>query len=161
MSYLLDADVFIGAKRRHYGFDIAPGFWQWLEGAHNAGVVYTVQKVAEQLDAGKDDLTAWLARMPNTFRVAVLAADVGSLRALSNWVSARECTPAAKSTFLASADYYLVAQAHASGRTVVTHEQPAPDALRAVKIPDACEALGVEWITPFEMLRRERVRLVV
>ena len=31
MAYLLDANVFIEAKRRHYGFDFCPAFWDWLD----------------------------------------------------------------------------------------------------------------------------------
>lgn len=31
--YLLDANVFIEAKNRYYGFDLAPGFWDWLDAA--------------------------------------------------------------------------------------------------------------------------------
>lgn len=27
MAYLLDADVLIQAKNRHYGFDFCPAFW--------------------------------------------------------------------------------------------------------------------------------------
>ena len=30
MACLLDANVFIEAGRRHYGFDFCPAFWQWL-----------------------------------------------------------------------------------------------------------------------------------
>jgi hypothetical protein len=29
VSYLLDANVFIAAKRMHYGFDFCPAFWDW------------------------------------------------------------------------------------------------------------------------------------
>ncbi len=32
--YLLDANVFIDAKNRYYGFDIVPAFWDWLQQAH-------------------------------------------------------------------------------------------------------------------------------
>lgn len=30
MQYLLDANVFIEAKNRYYGFDFCPAFWNWL-----------------------------------------------------------------------------------------------------------------------------------
>ncbi len=38
--YLLDSDVFIQAKNRHYGFDIVPAWWDWLVQAHQAGRVF-------------------------------------------------------------------------------------------------------------------------
>lgn len=41
--YLVDANVLIEAKNRYYAFDIAPGFWEWLEGAHAAGEVGSIE----------------------------------------------------------------------------------------------------------------------
>lgn len=43
MAYLLDANVFIQAKNLHYGFDFCPGFWDWLDQAHAAGRVFSVE----------------------------------------------------------------------------------------------------------------------
>ena len=68
--------------------------------------------------------------------------------------------PAAVSTFLQVADYYLVAHAHGGQHTVVTHEIPSAST-RRIKIPDACIGLGVKCMTPYEMLRRERARFVL
>ena len=68
--------------------------------------------------------------------------------------------PSAITTFLQVADYYLVAQAHASGHVVVTHEIPSAS-IKRIKIPDACIGVGVTCMTPFEMLRRERARFVL
>jgi hypothetical protein len=33
MAYLLDTNVFIEAKNRHYGFDFCPAFWDWIDHA--------------------------------------------------------------------------------------------------------------------------------
>jgi hypothetical protein len=63
-------------------------------------------------------------------------------------------------TFLRVADYYLVSQALAYRHIVVTHERPA-DSRRKIKIPNACIGLGIHFMTPFEMLRRERARFVL
>ncbi len=54
-----------------------------------------------------------------------------------------------------------MAQALADKRTVVTHEVPAPQAIRKVKIPDVCIGLGVKCVTPYEMLRAEGARFVL
>jgi hypothetical protein len=62
--------------------------------------------------------------------------------------------------YLQIADYYLCAQAFGGGHTVVTLETPA-DGRRRIKIPSVCIAMGVPYINTFDMLRRERVRLVV
>lgn len=41
--YLLDANIFIQAKNRHYAFDVVPGFWRWLERAHGIGIAGSVE----------------------------------------------------------------------------------------------------------------------
>jgi hypothetical protein len=69
-TYLLDSDVFIQAKNAHYGFDIVPAFWKWLEQAHDAGTVYTVEKVAQEIIAGGDELARWMKQRPKSFKIA-------------------------------------------------------------------------------------------
>jgi hypothetical protein len=44
--------------------------------------------------------------------------------------------------------------------TVVTHEVPSAST-RKIKIPDACIDLGINFMTPFQMLRREGARFVL
>jgi hypothetical protein len=39
MAYLLDANIFIEAKNHHYGFDLCPGFWDWLKLSNTIGPV--------------------------------------------------------------------------------------------------------------------------
>jgi hypothetical protein len=56
MAYLLDTNVFIEAKNRHYGFDFCPGFWDWIDQAHQDGTVFSIDKVASELGAVDDDL---------------------------------------------------------------------------------------------------------
>ena len=61
---------------------------------------------------------------------------------------------------LAFSRYYLVAYAHARNLVVVTHELPSSSTKR-IKIPDACIALDVKVMSPYEMLRTERVRFIL
>ena len=35
--YVVDANVLIEAKNRYYAFDLAPGFWKWLERVNEGG----------------------------------------------------------------------------------------------------------------------------
>jgi Domain of unknown function (DUF4411) len=68
-SYLIDANVFIQAKNFHYRFEFCQAFWQWLEDAHQAGVVFSIDKVKKELKDGKKDDAArlWAESMPNEF----------------------------------------------------------------------------------------------
>ncbi|MEJ7695585.1 MAG: DUF4411 family protein [Candidatus Limnocylindrales bacterium] len=42
MAYLLDANVFIESKKRWYGLDFCPAFWDWLDARRTsrAGLQY-------------------------------------------------------------------------------------------------------------------------
>ncbi|MHB0970003.1 MAG: DUF4411 family protein [Thermoanaerobaculia bacterium] len=160
MAYLLDSDVFIRAKNLHYGLDFCPAFWEWLIVSHSEGLVRSIEKVADEIEAGGDELSAWAAALPDTFFTAADATTVPSLRAVSQWATSGYYEPSAASTFLQVADYYLVSQALAGAHTIVTHEVPS-SSTRKIKIPDACLALGIKYVTPYEMLRKERARFVL
>jgi hypothetical protein len=64
-TYLLDANIFIQAKNLHYGFDFCPAFWDWINEAHTAGAVYSIDSVRTELQAGTDELTTW-ANLPSS-----------------------------------------------------------------------------------------------
>lgn len=160
MSHLLDANVFITAKNAHYGFDFAPGFWQWITDAHQVDRVFSVDAIRQEIVGGADELATWAGKQPGSFWLTVEAATVPSLTATAAWAQGAGYDPGAVPTFLASGDYYLVAQAHALGFVVVTHEV-ASNTRKRVKIPDACRALGVPCISPYELLRVEKARLVL
>lgn len=151
--YLLDSNVFIDAKNRYFAFDIVPAFWDWLVGQHQAGNAFTAQAVYDEIVGGGDDLAAWMKAQPASFRLAPGSADSVGLAAVSAWANSVGFKPAAVSDFLASADYFIVAQALTLGYTVVTHETPDPASRKRVKIPDACSAVSVAWISPYTWLR--------
>jgi predicted nucleic acid-binding protein len=159
-DYLLDANVFIQAKNLHYGFDFCPAFWEWLVEQNRAGKVASIEKVADELHAGKDDLAAWAEERGDDFFLRPDDAVVPALRTVSDWASSNGYQPAAVATFLQVGDYWLVAHALAHDCAVVTHEVPA-DTIRKIKIPNACIGLGLRSISPYEMLRRERARFVL
>ena len=160
MAYVLDADVFIRAKNLHYGFDFCPAFWDWLIAGNAAEKVFSIEKVGDEVQAVEDELTGWAAERGEGFFLRPDATVFPALAEVSTWATAQEYEPAAVSTFLQVADYYLMAQALASNHTVVTHEIPSAST-RKIKLPDACIGLGVKCMTPYEMLRRERARFVL
>lgn len=160
MAYLLDANVFIQAKNLHYGLDFCPAFWAWLIQENAAGRVFSIEKVGDEIQAGADDLAAWASLRGNGFFVPPNAAVVNAFGQVSVWANSQNYEPAAISTFLQVADYYLVAHALAHGFVIVTHEI-ASASTRRIKIPNAGIGLGVKCITPYEMLRTERARFVL
>ena len=160
MAYLLDANVFISAKNLHYGLDFCPAFWDWLIESNTASTVFSIEKVGDEVQALADELSEWAKARGDGFFLRPDAATLPSLATVSTWATGPRYEAAAISTFLQLADYYLVAQAHAGGHTVVTHEVPSAST-RKIKIPDACIGLGIKCMTPYEMLRLERARFVL
>jgi hypothetical protein len=160
MAYLLDANVFIEAKRRHYGMDFCPAFWMWLVEQNATGSVFSIEKVGDELRAGSDELTDWASARGSGFFIAPDDPVLASLAAVADWVRRQNYRPAAVGTFLEDPDYYLVAHAHAHRHIVVTHEVPS-DGIRQVKIPNACIGMRVKCMSPYEMLRLERARFVL
>ena len=159
-AYLLDANVFIQAKNLHYGFDFCPAFWDWLVEQNGTGRVASIEKVADELQAGEDELTEWAGARSEGFFLPPDNAVLPALGAVSDWASGQGYKPAAVATFLQVADYWLVAHALAHECIVVTHEVPA-DTTSKIKIPNACVGLNLRCISPYDMLRRERARFVL
>lgn len=157
----MDSDVLIQAKNRHYSFDVCPGFWDWLDLKHTYQRVFSVDRVRDELRGGSDELTQW-ADARDSFFLTPDDAVVQSMRDVAAWVTSAtpRYTSAAVTEFLSAADYHLLAHARAKGFTVVTAEIAA-ETVRKVKIPNACQALGVPYLDVFTMLRAEGARFVL
>jgi hypothetical protein len=160
MSYLLDSDVFIQAKNLHYGLDFCPAFWDWLIDANAKKLVFSTEKVGDEIEAGADELAAWAVTRGDGFFLKPDTALLPALAKVSSWANGQNYEPAAVSTFLQVADFYLVAHALAHGHVVVTHEVAAAST-KKIKIPNACIGVGVKCMSPFEMLRLEQARFVL
>jgi hypothetical protein len=160
MPYLLDSNIFIQAKNLHYSFDFCPAFWDWLDAGNKKGAVFSIEKVRDELIGGDDELAEWAKARGNDFFLAPDNEIVPSLAGVSTWAGGGGYEPGAVSQFLQVADYYLVAHAHAHGFDVVTHEVAA-NSIKKIKIPNACIALNVKSMSPYEMLRTERARFVL
>jgi predicted nucleic acid-binding protein len=156
--YLLDTNVFIEAKNRYYAFDLAPGFWGWLERDAAAGVIGSIEQVREEIVAAEDELALWAHDHRDLFAQPD-ARTVGALVELAGWAAAGRFTRAAVDEFLSVADCFLVAHAAAHGHIVVTHEGFQADARRRILIPNACRALGMPYCDTFAVLRDRKVRL--
>jgi len=160
MTYLLDANVFIQAKNLHYGLDFCPAFWNWLIEKNAEGRVFNIDKVADEIAAGADELTLWMREQDDGLFRQTHPLVVAEFGKVSTWVMGQGYEPVAINTFLQVADFYLIAHALAEKHVVVTHEVPA-NSIKRVKIPNVCAGLGLRFMTPYEMLRREQARFVL
>lgn len=154
--YLLDSDTFIQAKNLYYGFDICPGYWEWMDGAVDGCAVRSVSKVYDELVAGNDELAQWIKGRKEDGRFLPITdpATQNAFREIAAAVQGSDYQPPAKAQFLAGADPWLVAKARVLGATVVTMERPNPAAKRRVPLPNICIAFGVQWMDTFALLRQ-------
>ncbi len=162
MAYLLDTGVFIEAKRRFYGLDFCPGYWDWLLREAEAGTICSIERVAEEIGAQQDELSDWTARLPNGFFLRPDAAFSSAFQRVSQWALNSCFHAAAYNEFLDVADSFLVAQAVVGGHIVVTLEKPATTpSKRKIKVPDAAAGVGIRCMTPYALMRLQGVRFVL
>ena len=122
ITYLLDANVFMAASRLHYGLDFCPAFWEWLIDNNKKDRVFSIERIADEVQAGDDALAQWASDRGHGFFLKPDAALQSALSVVAQWATGQQYEPAAISTFFQVADYYLVAHALAHKWVVVTHE---------------------------------------
>lgn len=162
MVYLLDANVFIQAKNLHYGFDFCPAFWDWLIQKNNEQIVFSIEAVCDELTVGDDSLSNWAKSNKKKLFLPPDHITVSKFPVVSKWANdpSLKYEAGAINQFLRVADYYLVCHGLGHQMTIVTHEK-SRNSKKQIKIPDACQGLGVHFVNPFEMLRLEKANFVL
>lgn len=171
--FVLDANIFIEAHQRYYGFDICPAFWIALVWQHDAKRVYSIDKVKQELvkvrakDEGEDKedkLSKWAQEQaPDTFFKETADKKVSdAFRDMVKWVqNDGQFKQEAKAQFAKAADGWLVAYAKTNNLVVVTHEEYAPDIKKKVPIPNVCIEFDVACCNTFQMLRHLKEQFVL
>lgn len=144
MKYLFDTNIFIRSKNE-MPEEIWPTFWMRMAELIQDGKIFTTEKVKEEIERGKDELTQWMkANETLGFYCSVDSDVLNKYSEVQNWAkNTNRFTQIALDDFARVADAYLVATAAAKGWTLVTYEVFDPHCKKRVKIPDACNALGV------------------
>jgi len=159
MAYLLDSDVFIQASNLHYQFAFCSAFWDWIDREHTAGRIFSIDKVLDEIAEGRyGKLAPWAKARPSLFLKAADPDTMNSLTSVARWVS-ENFDEASYEKFFRGADFVLVGYAHAHNHVVVTQETKGSKT--KVKIPDACNALGVECINTWELLEKECPKFIL
>jgi len=153
--YLFDADVFMTAARSYYAFDVALAFWAGLVHQASNGRLLSIDRVKDEIERGKDDLVEWASSIFQPWFASTAQDDVvAAYRDIMQWVqSERRFLDYAKEEFARGADGWLVAYGQAKGCMVVTNEKFEPDIKRRIKIPNVCQAFGVQYVNTFAMMR--------
>jgi len=153
--YLLDANVFIEAKNFYYRFDTFPAFWDWLDAEQANGNLASARPIFEELTKGNDELSQWAReRKDSGWFIPVDDSQTQQIFIdVAAWVMNGSFREHAKTDFLSGGDPWLIARAISMGATVVTHEKLVDRNIRRkVKIPNVCDAFGVECLDTFDLL---------
>jgi hypothetical protein len=166
-TYLLDANVFIEAKRRYYAFDICPGFWDALIVHAENSTIKSIDRIKTiELQRGHVDdvLRNWAnTSVSNDFFITSNEEDVLLKYAeVMTWVENQpRFVPFAKAEFANSVDGWLIAYAKAKELILVTLEERRPESKKKVKIPDVCDAIGVRCVDTFQMLQALHTQFIL
>ena len=155
LGYLLDANVFIEAKNRYYGFDIVPSFWEWLDSKQAIYEIASITSIYNELAQGDDDLSDWVkARKDSGWWLDDTDQEIQkSYGEIIAWVMSQDFTQAAKDKFLNEADPWLIAKSRVLGAKVVTHEGFDLNRKNKVTIPVVCHHFNVGYLDTFELIR--------
>lgn len=146
MAYIFDTNIFIRSKNE-MPMEVWPTFWRRMAEMINSGQVYSSIEVKAEIDRGNDELTSWIHdNASDSFYYAIDDEVLAKYADTQNWAQSNPVFHEnARQEFATVADAYLVATAAAKGLTLVTYETSDPSCKRRVKIPDACNAIGVRY----------------
>ena len=145
MAYLFDTNIFVESKK-NLPMDIWPTFWKKMVDLINSGQVFSIDKVKDEIEHGGDELTDWIRdHAPRDFFLSMDTESMLKYSETQNWAQSNPIgfTQAALAGYAQVADAYLVATAAAKKMILVTFEKSEPNRRNRVKIPDACNGIGV------------------
>lgn len=155
----MDSNFFIQAHRVSYPLDVACSFWNKVKQLANSGSIISIDKVKDEIFDNHDLLSEWCeANLPDDF-FKDTSSSIDSYRLVTSWIVSRSThyLPNAINEFLSAgeADAFIVAYAldDPSNNIIVTQEVSEPYRRNKVKIPDACDALGVKNVNMMDMFR--------
>ena len=149
MSYLLDTNIFIESHKTYYNMNVFPCFWDKLIDLAKQGVVYTLDKVQQEIMVVGDDIVAtWFkTSFPKGSILSVDDSTFAAYQKVVNNVNSRNWFTTPALTAFANqekADAFLCAYAMSHlDFSVVSFEKSNPDIKRKVMLPDVCGMEGV------------------
>lgn len=160
MKYIIDSNCFIEPHQGYCPTDVAISFWNKLKELYERDILYSLDKVKNELFEHEDDLKNWFKNNidKNFFMTFDGEETTNQLMRVINWAnSSSHYNQNAKAKFTDSdkADMYLVAFASTNPNEwkVVSFERSEPNKQSNIKLPDACNAFGVSCIKLQDMFR--------
>jgi len=154
--YLLDANVLITANSTYYPLDQVPEFWSWVHYQAASNRIKIPREIMDEIKAGRKDadpLLDWISTAE--IATALLLDEAVDVALVQHVVSSGYAADLSDDEVeKIGRDPFLIAYALVDppGRTVVTTETSRPSTQRANrKVPDVCQALGVQSCNTFAL----------
>lgn len=153
MKYSIDTSALMDGWDRYYPRDVHVGLWRKLEELIEAGDVISTEFVLKELEKKHDDLFKWAKERKAMFRSANEQTQLAVreiLRDHQHLINAQRNR--------SGADPWVIALARVEGCKVLTGERKAPAGTNPpkLKMPNFCEALGVEWVDMVKLCREQK-----
>lgn len=145
--YCLDTSSLIFAANEAYPFDLFASFWSRLDDLVTEGRAVSPKEVLKEISRQDDDLYAWCKN-----RNGLFVPNSTELQTELTAVNAQFPSLVDLKKGRGLADPWVVALGKLTRATVVTEENFKPTWPR---IPDACQALGIQRVRLIELIRRE------
>lgn len=145
----MDTNIFIESHKTYYNMKVFPCFWAKLIDLAQQGVVYTLDKVQQEIMAVGDDAVAkWFkSNFPQGGILPVDGPTYTAYQTVLNKVNSRDWfSPAAITAFSNQdkADAFLCSYAMSHlDFAVVSYEKGNPERKNKVMLPDICNSVGV------------------
>lgn len=164
-EFIVDTNFFIQSHHTSYPLDVAVSFWEKVKILAHNGILKSIDKVHYEIFEkfkGEDEIKKWCRNnLPDKFFYNTETQEIiDNWRKLIKWANSmrNHYTPQAIDEFLEyeNADAWLIAFALTNKEkfVIVTYEIREPRRKNKIKIPDACDVIGVNCIGIIEMFRK-------
>ncbi|MFC1783083.1 DUF4411 family protein [Planctomycetota bacterium] len=151
MKFCLDSNVFIEAWKGYYSLEFFPAYWEKLDQLACDETVFATKEVEKEIIRIDDDLKKWLSDKKYFFREIDGIVQECLLKIYQKDEKHRRLVDSTKQRSVA--DPWVIAHAMAENAIVVTKEIYEHNPTKRMKIPNVCEAMGIEWINDFDFIR--------
>jgi len=147
--YCLDTSFLVNGWQKRYHPNVFPSLWACLDELIKKREVFSCEEVYIEVQKKTDELAAWVKDRKAAFLVPDENVTTEMHKIMDQFRNF-----AAIGGALNQADPWVVSVARVTGSVVVTDEQKAEKrkATKPPKLPNVCEAMNVQWMTPIEFL---------
>ena len=164
-KYLIDSNCFIEAKNSYYNPNFCSQFWNVMRQLHAKKILYSIDKVKNELLAGeKSDYARVYIAQDVFFKDMWIQTSLTSagykkvVNEANNWYMVnvhKRHKPFDDFMKEAAADAYLLATAYDHGYTIITQEVPSgSDDNKRIKIPNMANTLNIKYCNIYTILQK-------